>query len=198
MINQSPACERNKESIAEQLIHAFDSCEQVLEVGSGSGQHVLHFAKQMPKIVWQPMDFGDYIATLQHNLQGSADNILAPMTLSLENTPWVIDVKYDGLFSANTLHIMSWDHVIGFFERAGKQLKVGGVLCIYGPFKYGGEFTSPSNLGFEQWLKQRDPLSGVRDFEAICELARQNHLSFVSDQAMPANNQFLIFNKNSH
>jgi cyclopropane fatty-acyl-phospholipid synthase-like methyltransferase len=196
MINQSPACERNKEVIAEQLLQAFAPCKRVLEVGSGSGQHILHFAKQMPAINWQPMDFGDYIEGLQYNLQNCADNILEPLTLVLDNVPWVIDVQFDGLFSANTLHIMSWHHVIGFFDRAGKQLSAGGILCIYGPFKYKGEFTSPSNVGFEQWLKQRDPLSGVRDFEAICQLASKNGLSFISDQPMPANNQFLTFIKN--
>jgi cyclopropane fatty-acyl-phospholipid synthase-like methyltransferase len=195
MMNQSPACERNKDVIAEQLQSAFAQCKQVLEIGSGSGQHVLHFAQQMPDIIWQPMDFGEYFSGLQYNLQNRPDNILAPFELSLSNTPWLPNTAFDGLFSANTLHIMSWEHVIGFFECAGKQINSGGVLCIYGPFKYQGEFTSQSNAGFEQWLKQRDPLSGVRDFEAVCDLALQNGLDFVSDQPMPANNQFLIFHK---
>ena len=192
---QSEACERNKGVIAEKLKQAFADCDCVLEVGSGTGQHVVHFADQMPLITWQPMDFGEYFTGLQQNLMQRPDNVLAPFELDLSTVPWMPNTQFDGLFSANTLHIMSWEHVIGFFERAGKQLKKDGVLCIYGPFKYNGEFTSPSNAGFELWLKDRDPLSGVRDFEAIMALALDNNLEIQADHDMPANNQLLVLRK---
>ena len=193
ILNHSPACERNKGVIALQLRQAFADVERVLEVGSGSGQHVLHFCKLFPHINWQPMDFGDYFEALQHNLQGSPDNILPPVEMTLDHIPWIPDTLFDGLFSANTLHIMSYDEVIGFFERAGKQMKKNGIMCIYGPFKYKGKYTSPSNADFEQWLRQRDPQSGIRDFEKVCELAQENGFEFVKDTPMPANNQFLTF-----
>lgn len=195
MINHSPACERNKDVIAEQLKVIFSRCRHVLEIGSGSGQHVVHFAEQMPSITWQPMDLPDYFSVLQHNLAFTPANIMPPVELDLDNMPWIPDVWYDGLFSANCLHIMSWQHVLGFFERAGQQLIEGGTLCIYGPFKYSGEFTSPSNANFELWLKDRDPLSGVRDFEAVVELAQSHGLTLLGDQPMPANNQLLSFSK---
>lgn len=192
---QSPSCERNKDVITTILVEAFSQCKNVLEVGSCTGQHVVHFAQQMPSITWQPMDFGEYFIGLQQNLEQRPENVLAPVELELSAIPWLPNTLFDGLFSANTLHIMSWQHVVGFFERAGKQLKNDGVLCIYGPFKYNGEFTSPSNAGFEQWLKDRDPLSGVRDFEAVIELAQVNNLELLTDHIMPANNQLLVLKK---
>jgi cyclopropane fatty-acyl-phospholipid synthase-like methyltransferase len=193
MINHSPSCERNKDAIVEQLKEVFANCDRVLEVGSGSGQHVIHFAKHLPHVVWQPMDLDGYFTGLEYNLAHCADNILPPIEMMLENVPWVPDQLFNGMFSANTLHIMSWDHVIGFFEKAGKQLHKEGILCIYGPFKYNGEYTSQSNANFQVWLEQRDPLSGVRDFEAVLAKAEQNGFEFVKDQPMPANNQLLSF-----
>lgn len=193
ILNQSPACERNKGVIALQLRQAFADVERVLEVGSGSGQHLLHFSKLFPHINWQPMDLPEYYEGLEHNLRGSPDNILPPIEMSLDDIPWIPDTLFDGLFSANTLHIMSWDDVIGFFERAGKQMKKAGIMCLYGPFKYNGEFTSPSNADFEQWLKEKDPNSGVRDFEKVSQLAQDNGFEFIKDQPMPSNNQFLTF-----
>lgn len=189
----SPACERNKGVIALQLRQAFADVHSVLEVGSGSGQHILHFCRLFPQINWQPMDFGEYFQALKHNLQGCPDNVLPAIELEHELMPWVPDTLYDGLFSANTLHIMSADDVVLFFEKAAKQLKKGGIMCLYGPFRYQGEFTSASNGDFDQWLKDNDPLSGIRDFEWVCELAQNNGFEFVKDQPMPANNQFLVF-----
>jgi cyclopropane fatty-acyl-phospholipid synthase-like methyltransferase len=192
---QSPSCERNKEVIAKVLVEAFSQCKNVLEVGSCTGQHVVHFAQLMPSITWQPMDFAEYFTGLQQNLEQRPENVLAPVELKLSAIPWLPNTQFDGLFSANTLHIMSWQHVIGFFERAGIQLKKDGILCLYGPFKYNGKFTSPSNAGFEQRLKDNDPLSGVRDFEAVIELAVANNLELQTDHSMPANNQLLVLKK---
>ncbi|MFT4924205.1 MAG: cyclopropane fatty-acyl-phospholipid synthase-like methyltransferase [Phenylobacterium sp.] len=195
MINYSPSSERNKEPITAQLQQVFANCHKVLEIGSGSGQHVIHFAEQLPHITWQPADLSFYFPGLAENLSIRASNILEPYHLSLTTVPWIPGVRYDGLFSANTLHIMSWQQVIDFFQHAGQQLAEDGVLCIYGPFKYQDEFTSPSNADFDGWLKNRDPLSGVRDFAAVNTLATDNGFSFVNDQPMPANNQLLVFKK---
>ncbi len=195
MENFSPSSERNKDAITEQLIQTFADCTQVIEIGSGSGQHIMHFAQQLPDIHWQPTDLADFFPGLEQNLSVRAANIAAPQQLDLSSVPWLPGKLFDGLFSANTLHIMSWQHVIGFFERAGKQLSQGGRLCVYGPFNYNGEFTSEGNVKLEGWLKGRDPLSGIRDFEAVNQLASDNGFELLDDHTMPANNRLLVWNK---
>lgn len=191
LLNFSPSCERNKAVILAQLQQRFADCRQVLEIGSGSGQHVMHFAQHLPHICWQPAELAAEFAALVHNLRDRADNIAAPKQLDLSQVPWIPETRYDGLFSANTLHIMSWQQVVEFFHRAGQQLCEGGILSVYGPFIYNSEFTAPSNADFDLWLKARDPLSGIRDFSAVDQLAQSNGFDLISDIAMPANNQLL-------
>jgi cyclopropane fatty-acyl-phospholipid synthase-like methyltransferase len=195
MLNYSPSSDRNKEVITQQLTQVFAQSRKVLEVGSGSGQHVLHFAEQLPHIDWQPSDLDFYFTGLQENLTERPANVQAPLQLDLSQTPWHPGVDYDGIFSANSLHIMSWQEVIDFFERSAKQLASNGILCVYGPFRYNNEFTSPSNGDFDIWLKNRDVLSGIRDFEAVNQLAHSNGLTLLEDLAMPANNQLLSWIK---
>ena len=195
MINHSPSSERNKAPIGEQLQTLFAQCSSILEVGSGSGQHVVHFAQLLPHIQWQPMDLPDYFPGLHHNLQQRASNILEPQPVDLSQSRWLPQDDFDGIFTANTLHIMSWQQVECFFSRSSEQLQQRGVLCVYGPFKYQGQFTSPSNAQFELWLKSRDVQSGVRDFEAVVEQAHHNGFELHSDTPMPANNQLLSFIK---
>jgi hypothetical protein len=101
----------------------------------------------------------------------------------------------DGLYTANTLHIISWPLVVKFFEGIAKNLSAQAKVCIYGPFKYQGEFTSESNANFDQWLKERDLNSGIRDIEAILLLANSAGLNLINDHVMPANNQLLVFSK---
>ena len=114
----------------------------------------------------------------------------------MAETPWPI-AQTDNIFTANSLHIMSTDHVEDFFAGVGKLLQPDGKLIIYGPLKYQGDFTTKSNAGFDVWLKNRDPRSGVRDFEWLCELADQAGCAMLADHAMPANNQLLVFQKAS-
>ena len=121
-------------------------------------------------------------------------NISAPLVLDVADEPWPIG-PVDGMFTANTLHIMRHEYVERFFRGAGHVLKEGGTLCVYGPFKYDGEFTTPSNASFDIWLKQRDPLSGVRDFEQVHAWAQEAGLELVADHNMPANNQLLVWRK---
>ena len=198
LVNFSEACERNKAVILEQLKLRFANCKQVLEIGSGSGQHALHFAPQLPHLTWQASDMSPYFNGLLYNLVGQhvPDNILVPVELNISKTQWVDNTLFDGLFSANTLHIMSWPQVEAFFQRSSNNLESNAVLCIYGPFKYKGEYTSPSNADFDLWLKDRDIDSGIRDIEAVKELANANKFELISDTPMPANNQFLHFIKN--
>jgi cyclopropane fatty-acyl-phospholipid synthase-like methyltransferase len=193
--HHSPSSERNKVVIGAELKRVFADCKTVLEIGSGSGQHALHFAEQLPNIVWQPADLDPYYAGLVLNLTPRPDNILPAIKLNLSQNYWIGDASYDGMFSANCLHIMSWSDVEAFFVRAANQLISGGILCVYGPFRYNGEFTSASNQQFQHWLKMRDQVSGIRDFEAVEQQAALNGFTLLEDVPMPANNQLLIWSK---
>lgn len=189
----SQACENNKQFILDIIRHEFRTGSRVLEIGSGTAQHACHFARALPGIQWLPSDVPENLAVVQAGLAGEdLPNIAPPIALDVAQQPWPVDAV-DGIFSANTLHIMSEAHVECFFAGVQQVLRPGGCLCVYGPFKYGGDFTTPSNARFDQWLKERDPRSGVRDFERVDALARAAGLELRADHAMPANNQLLVW-----
>jgi cyclopropane fatty-acyl-phospholipid synthase-like methyltransferase len=191
----SEACERNKAPILEALRTAFASASRVLEIGSGTGQHAVWFARHLPHLLWQPSDVAAALPALAARLRAEAPaNVLPPTELDVAVQPWRVGT-YDAIFSANTLHIVSWDDVGHFFRGVGAALEARGTLCVYGPFRYRGDFTTPSNAAFDQWLKQRDPVSGIRDFEAVDALAAAEGLALVADHAMPANNQALVWRR---
>lgn len=191
----SEACDRNKAPILEVLRGAFAQASRVLEVGSGTGQHAVWFARHLPHLVWQPSETAENLAGLRQRLEFEAPaNVLPAAALDVADQAWPMG-DAGAIFSANTLHIMSWAHVHQFFRGAGSVLAAGGILCVYGPFRYGGAFTTPSNAEFDLWLKRRDPASGVRDFEAVAELAGTQGFTLVADHNMPANNQMLIWHR---
>jgi hypothetical protein len=191
----SQACENNKAVILDHIRPVFGDGSLVLEVGTGTAQHVCFFAAALPAVQWQPSDVPANIPVV---LAGLADcplhNIAAPVALDVAQQPWPVGIV-DGVFSANTLHIMSWAQVGAFLRGAGHSLRTGGRLCVYGPFRYHGEFSTPSNARFDAWLKERDPASGVRDFEAVNARAEAAGLKLLADHAMPANNQLLVWEK---
>lgn len=190
----SQACENNKEPILEVLRQYFAEVDLVLEIGSGTGQHAVHFARHLPHLTWQTSDQSMYLPGVRSWLDWAGlDNTPEPLELDV-NRDWPIE-SAPAVFSANTLHIMSWKEVCLFFQRLDWLLPPAGVLCIYGPFNYGGEYTSDSNARFDQWLKQRDPLSGIRDFESVNEQAIAAGLALLTDRAMPANNRCLVWEK---
>jgi cyclopropane fatty-acyl-phospholipid synthase-like methyltransferase len=192
----SQAAENNKDHILEKLREFFNKEGLVLEVGSGTGQHAIHLATNLPHLTWQPTDRGDYLSMLKENLAQSLPvNLCQPLCLDVEDATWCC-TEADYIFSANTLHIMSAAHVAQFMRGAGASLKPHGKLAVYGPFKYDGEFTTESNADFDVWLKGRDSRSGIRDAETIRKLASDNDLEFLRDFPMPANNQLLVFQKN--
>ncbi len=122
-------------------------------------------------------------------------NLLEVIELDVRASRWPVE-PVDGVFSANTLHIMNWSAVQAFFRGVGSVLSAPGVLCVYGPFRYHGNYTSESNAAFDDFLRKRDPASGLRDFEALDELARAQGLARTADYAMPANNQLLVWRRN--
>ena len=195
MLNYSPSCERNQQPILEQLQGLLTDSRHVLEVGSGSGQHALFFARRFPWLSWQPTELMMNHEALKLNLMEEAvENILPPQILDVCQSSWGVDYA-DAVFTANTLHIMGWPQVECFFAGAGAALEPGGQLIVYGPFRYEGDYTSASNAEFDQWLKQRDPVSGIRDFEAVNALAEAVGLQLSADVTMPANNQLLVWVK---
>jgi len=197
MLTASEACERNKVPILEILKDVLGNSRDVLEIGSGSGKHALYFSRNLPHLTWQPSELEENLATIRAQLvPGTLKNICLPIVLDVCQHPWPI-TSTSAIFSANTLHIMSWESVIHFFRGAGEALQAGGILCVYGPFRYQGAFTSESNERFDQHLGQQNPLSGIRDFEAVNQLAHDNSLSFFKDYAMPANNQLLVWKRHA-
>jgi cyclopropane fatty-acyl-phospholipid synthase-like methyltransferase len=195
----SQACENNKKSILSVLKNAFCTTNKVLEVGSGTGQHAVFFAENLPHLSWQPSDLlANHYSINYRKEQSALTNLLTPITLDL-NQSWSAVVnsspldKIDGIFTANTLHIVSNSLVEKFFIGVRKTLTKGGTLCIYGPFHYQGEYTSESNRNFDLWLKNRDEESAIRDFERIVSLAQVVGLSLLADNIMPANNRLLVF-----
>ncbi|MDO9467597.1 MAG: DUF938 domain-containing protein, partial [Thiobacillus sp.] len=163
--------------------------------GSGTGQHAVYFAPALPHLVWQTADVPPHHAGIRAWLDDAAlPNVRPPLALDANDAAWH-GGRYDAVFSANTLHIMSWPEVERCFSGIGAVLESGGALVIYGPFNYNGAYTSASNARFDAWLKARDPASGVRDFEAVDALARAQGLILQQDIAMPANNRTLVWRR---
>ena len=195
MLPLSAACERNKDPILEVLRSRFAGRTQVLEIGSGTGQHAVYFARALQTLTWHPTEQLTYLPDLAERvrIEGPA-NLRAPMLLDVRQAVWPVS-GVDAMFTANTLHIMSWPEVTSMFGKIGSVLAPGGVLCVYGPFRYAGEYTSDSNREFDRMLQERDPAAGLRDIEAIGSLAGQYGLRLDADLDLPANNRLLVFGK---
>lgn len=191
----SQACENNKDPILNTIAKVFTRKVTVWEIGSGTGQHACYFAKNLPHLNWQPTDRNENLEGIRLWVEDSGvSNLFSPIELDVRDDPWP-STDIDALYSANTLHIMSWDEIKVFFERLGEVLKTQADVCIYGAFNYNGNYTSDSNARFDQWLKNRDSLSGVRDQEAVVKLAQQAGIELQDDVEMPSNNRLLIFKR---
>ena len=192
----SESCEQNCAPILEVLKQELSGRRRLLEIGSGTGQHAVYLAGEFPLLLWQPSEVPAILPGIRAWLDEDAapSNILPPLSLDVCHDPWP-DKHYDAVFSANTVHIIAWQQVQCLFSGVSKVLETGGVFCLYGPFNYNGQYTSHSNECFDGWLKQRDPLSGIRDFEALNALAEQAGLEPGKDYEMPANNRMLTWLK---
>ncbi|WP_133498747.1 DUF938 domain-containing protein [Cognatilysobacter terrigena] len=190
----APACERNREPILEVLRTRFADRRSVLEVGSGTGQHAVHFAAALPWLWWQCSDLPEQLSGIRQWLdEAGLANTPPPLPLDVSGQ-WPTG-PYDAVFSANVLHIVDMPTVEAFFAGVGRVLSREGVLVVYGPFNEGGNYTSASNRAFDAWLKARDPRSGIRDIEVIHALAEQAGLRAIDDIPMPANNRCLVWSK---
>lgn len=189
------SCDVNKEPILNVLRDVFADRNRVLELASGTGQHAVHFAKALPHLSWQTSELTENHAGIQAWLdEAQLPNVLAPVHIDANDAHWPV-ARFDAIFNANTVHILSWPEVEKLFTGIGRVLEPGGILCLYGPFNYNGKFTSDSNARFDVWLKTRNPLSGVRDFEALNELAALQGMSLLNDIEMPINNRTLVWKR---
>jgi SAM-dependent methyltransferase len=194
----SEACERNKGPILAVLQRWLgQQAGLLLEIGSGTGQHAVHCARHLPRLSWQPTEQLEYLSSLAARIElEGPSNLLAPLELAVEQSAWPCSAdSTDAVFTANTLHIMGWPQVQALFRGVGRVLREDGLLIVYGPFRYGGQYTAHSNSAFDDMLRHRDPASGIRDFEAVDALAVGQGLRLVEDCAMPANNQTLVWRR---
>lgn len=189
------SCDQNRERILEVISPLLADYHHVLEIGSGTGQHAVYFAAEMPHLTWQPSDLEEnHAGILAWLLDAGLDNVLPPVRLDTREESWP-DVPADCVFSANTAHIMDSYSVEAMFHGVGALLPKGGLFFLYGPFNYHGRYTSQSNARFDQWLKQSDPRSGIKDFETMDEWARKANMSLKHDFPMPANNRILCWKR---
>lgn len=195
MHGYSQAAENNKAPIAEILAKHLKYGSTVLEIGSGSGQHAIHMASEFPTITWLPSERAEVLAILRANIeQYGANNIHPPLALDLIDFTWGGDA-IDVVYAANIMHIVSEDLGKRLIHLAADTLLPGGLLMLYGPYKYNQAFTTESNAAFDQWLKDRDSRSGIRDYETVTMMAQDAGFIPTFDYAMPANNQMLIFER---
>ncbi len=194
----APATHRNRLPILEVLRRWLGEPSRVLEVASGTGQHAVFFAERLPHLEWQPTDHDpsglDSIAVWVS--ESRLSNLQAPIALDAASTEWPIPPgSVDAVFNANMIHISPWCVGLGLFRGAGRVLRRDGLLFLYGPFKVGGEHTSPSNAAFDESLAQRDSSWGVRDLEDVITAAGQNDLVHVETNDLPANNKLILFRR---
>lgn len=191
----SAACDRNRGSIADRLAEWLPARGAVLEIGSGTGQHAVYFGERFRGIRWQTSDVVENHAGIRAWLEpAQLANVLEPLELDVLQSDWPVG-PFDGVFTANTAHIMPIEAVEQTFRGAGRVLATGGFLFLYGPMNRNGEFTSVSNRTFDAELRARDARMGLRDDRVLIEFARAAGLELAADYAMPANNRSLVFKR---
>jgi SAM-dependent methyltransferase len=192
----APAVARNREAILAALRDVLPASGTVLEVASGTGEHVVHFAAALPALTWQPSDpepaYRRSIAA--HARAAGLANLRPPLDLDAASAPWPIR-RTDAILCINMIHIAPWAATLGLMEQAGRILAPGGPLFLYGAFRENGRHTTDSNAAFDADLQMRDPRWGVRDFEAVVRVAEDRGLRLDRRLALPANNLGLVFRR---
>ena len=198
MLPFSDACERNKDPILDVLRVCLAEHPRVLEVGSGTGQHAVHFATHLPHVTWHPTEQFGNLDGLKLRIRTEAPaNVVTPTVLDVRQAVWPVKAV-DAVFTANTLHIMSWPEVVALFDGIRTVLRPGGCVCIYGPFRYQGRYTSASNREFDGMLQARDPNSGLREIDAVKKLGESIGLDACADHDLPAFNRLLILTSSDY
>ncbi|MGR9072062.1 MAG: DUF938 domain-containing protein [Gammaproteobacteria bacterium] len=198
MIDDKPfsqACENNKNPILQAIRQVFNRPLTVWEIGSGTGQHACHFAGNLPHVIWQPTDRRQNLDGIGKWVQEAGlDNLMPPLELDVNAVIWPCRAL-DAVFTANTLHILSWEEVEILFNRLGEMFNDNALLCIYGPFNYDGGYTGEGNRRFDAWLKTQDPGYGIRDVADVVRTADVAGIRLSMDFAMPADNRLLVMKK---
>ena len=192
----APSAERNKQPILEVISRVLPSSGLVLEIGSGTGQHVAHFARALPNLVFQPseMDGARHASIEAWIRHEKLANVRPPIAFDLTRLPWPVGAA-DAIVCINVIHISPWEATLGLMRGAGEILPAGGVLVTYGPYRREGRHTAPSNEAFDASLKARDARWGVRDMEEVASVAEAEGLELEEAVAMPANNFILVFRR---
>ncbi len=198
MIPEKPyaiSCDRNSAPILEVLKEYLKDYKKLVEMGAGTGQHAIYMAPHFPELEWYLLDQKDRhegIKTWLHDFPRA--NVKGPIEYSIGENDWPIS-DCDVVFTSNTLHIVSWEKDLQFFDDLTNALSSGGLFMAYGAFNYNGDFSSESNKKFEEWLKERDPASGIKDFEKVKAELEKRDFELVKDHEMPSNNRLLVFKK---
>ena len=191
----SESCERNQEPILKILQEVLIKQQYVLEIASGTGQHAVYFGRALPHLSWQTSELTQkHESILAWLNEIKLPNVLPPVTINVNDVKWPVGIV-DAVFNANTVHIISWLEVERMFAGIARVLNAKGILCLYGAFKYKGEFTSESNARFDAFLRSNNRNSGIRDFEDINRLAESHGLFLVKDVDMPSHNQTLVWQR---
>ena len=191
----SESCERNQEPILKILQEVLTKQQYVLEIASGTGQHAVYFGRALPHLSWQTSELTQkHESILAWLNEIKLPNVLPPVTINVNDVKWPVGIV-DAVFNANTVHIISWLEVERMFAGIAHVLNANGILCLYGAFKYKGEFTSESNARFDAYLRSNDRNSGIRDFENINRLAESYGLFLTRDVSMPSYNRALIWQR---
>lgn len=191
----SAACENNREAIGSVLKKLLFKAKSVFEIGSGTGQHAVWFAENLPHLQWYTSDKRDNHTGINQWLEESGlENVQPPITLDVAKDIWPT-ITVDAVFSSNTAHIMAWPDVQCMFRGASALLAADGLFFLYGPMQYGGVITPQSNRDFNDHLKKTNPAQGIREFDDLDQLAKSQNMYLLEDNAMPANNQLLVWKK---
>ncbi|MFS4460123.1 DUF938 domain-containing protein [Bdellovibrio sp. HCB2-146] len=195
-IPHSEAAERNKEPILRVLKEVIrPNHQRLLEIGAGTGQHAVYLAPFFPHLDWTPTEQAENLPMLKRRIeQARIPNITTPFKLRIGENDFPIRT-FDIVLTINTFHIMHWKEVKTFIKLVSGRLQEGGLVVIYGPFNYGGKFTTPSNEAFDKTLKEKDPLSGLRGFEDVLKAFAKNEFELLKDYEMPSNNRMLVFSR---
>lgn len=186
---------RNAAPILEVLRREFRAAGDVLEIGSGTGQHAVTFATELPHLIWQSSDLEENHAGIRAWIgESGIDNVMPPLSLDVRDAS-IAPASFDAAFSANTAHIMGMDAVRRMFSIVGDALRSDGVFCLYGPFRVGGAFNAPSNEAFDADLRQRDAMMGIRDIETLDEFGAECGLHRKRLHAMPSNNYVAVWKR---
>ncbi len=198
MKRDAPATHRNQQPILDVLRRWIEGPARVLEIASGSGQHAVFFARALSEVDWQPSDpDAEALASIRAwSDEARLPNLHPPLALDVSLSGWASALEsVDGVFNANMIHIAPWGACEGLFEGAGKILRPGGLLFLYGPFRVSGTHTAPSNAAFDESLRARNPDWGVRDLEQVLEVASSSGLAHAATETLPANNLLIVLRR---